>query len=121
MIFGTVEIPDVPIELDMHAATTRDDVRVEEAVDPESEAETDEEIFEVVQEASYEGLTETDEAMVDAVVQASLVDTSMPTTVDVTPGTEAQDQSDVSDTDARQMERLFRHDFSLPPSLSYFC
>ncbi|KAG5579530.1 hypothetical protein H5410_050157 [Solanum commersonii] len=40
-----------------------DDVRVEEAADPESEAETDEKMLGVADEASYEGLTETEEAM----------------------------------------------------------
>ncbi|XP_049378081.1 uncharacterized protein LOC125842820 [Solanum stenotomum] len=66
MIFGMVEIPDVPVEPDMPATTTKDDVRVEEAADPESEVETDNEMIGVDDEASYEGLTETEEAMVDA-------------------------------------------------------
>ncbi|XP_049410659.1 uncharacterized protein LOC125873854 [Solanum stenotomum] len=68
MIFGTVEIPDVLIELDMPSATIGDDVRAEEVVDLESEAETDEEMVGVAEEVSYEGLTETEEAMVDATV-----------------------------------------------------
>ncbi|KAG5599561.1 hypothetical protein H5410_030931, partial [Solanum commersonii] len=50
--------------------------RVEEAANPEFEAETDEDMLEVAEEASYEGgLSETEEAMVDVVVHASLVDT----------------------------------------------
>uniref|UniRef100_M1DD14 Polyprotein protein n=1 Tax=Solanum tuberosum TaxID=4113 RepID=M1DD14_SOLTU len=94
MIFGMVEILDVPVKPDMPPATTGDDVIVEEAADPETDAETDEEILGVVVEASCEGLTETEEAMVDAVLQASLADTpltypSRPTTVDVTSGTDA--------------------------------
>uniref|UniRef100_M1DZA2 Polyprotein protein n=1 Tax=Solanum tuberosum TaxID=4113 RepID=M1DZA2_SOLTU len=105
MIFRRVEIPDVPVEPDMPPATTRDNVRVEEVADPESEAEMDVEMLEVAKEASYEGLTETEEAMVDAIVQASLADTPLadpsgPSTVDETLGTEAQDQSDATSTDA---------------------
>ena len=44
MIFGTVEIPDAP---DIPPTTTGDEVRVEQTDDPESEAETDEEMLEV--------------------------------------------------------------------------
>ncbi|XP_049363600.1 uncharacterized protein LOC125828325 [Solanum verrucosum] len=49
MIFGTVEILDVP---DMPPATTGDEIRVEEAVDLESEAKIYEEMLEVAEEAS---------------------------------------------------------------------
>ncbi|XP_049347850.1 uncharacterized protein LOC125812389 [Solanum verrucosum] len=73
-IFGMVEIPDVP---DKHLATTGDKCRVEETTNMEFEAETDEEIIEVVEETLYEGLTETEEAMVDEVVQAYLLDTPL--------------------------------------------
>ncbi|KAG5577030.1 hypothetical protein H5410_057164 [Solanum commersonii] len=105
MIFGTVEIPDVPVELDISPATTRDDVRAEKVADLESEAETDEEMLEGVEEASYEGLTQTEEAMVDATVQITLEDTplaarSRPTTIKVTPSTDAQDQSVAPGTDS---------------------
>ncbi|KAG5572453.1 hypothetical protein H5410_062219 [Solanum commersonii] len=81
MIFRMMEIPD--------------------ATDPEFEAETNEPRLEVAEEASYEGLTETEEAMVDAVVQTPLAAPSGFTTVDVTPGTEAQDQSDAPGTEAQ--------------------
>uniref|UniRef100_M1DUI8 Polyprotein protein n=1 Tax=Solanum tuberosum TaxID=4113 RepID=M1DUI8_SOLTU len=73
-------------------ATTGDHVRVEEAADPKSEAETDEEMLWVAEEVSYEGLTETEEAMIDATVQASLADPSGDgDNVDVTPSIDAQD------------------------------
>uniref|UniRef100_M1DSK0 Polyprotein protein n=1 Tax=Solanum tuberosum TaxID=4113 RepID=M1DSK0_SOLTU len=100
MIFGTVEIPDVS---DMPPATTGDEIRVEEVADPESEAETDEEILEVAEEASYEG---TEEAMVDADVQASLADTPLASPIaavvpsEVTPGTDAQVQMDAPGTES---------------------
>ncbi|XP_049363605.1 uncharacterized protein LOC125828333 [Solanum verrucosum] len=71
MIFGMVEIPDVPdvpVEPDMPSATPGDDVLTEDIVDPEFEAETEEEMFEVAKEASYEGITDTEEAMIDAFV-----------------------------------------------------
>lgn len=42
MIFCMVEIPDVAVEPEMPQTTTKDDVRVEDVTDPESEAETDE-------------------------------------------------------------------------------
>ncbi|KAG5596030.1 hypothetical protein H5410_037262 [Solanum commersonii] len=88
MIFGSVEIPEVPVELDMPLATTEDDM------------------LEVVEEASYEGLTETEEAMIDAIVHISLADTPLaspsgPITIDVTPGTDSQFQSVTPGTDAQ--------------------
>jgi len=103
MIFGMVEIPDVPVDPVMPPTATIDDVQAKEVADPEFEAETDEEILEAVEEASYEGLTETDEAMVDAIMHISLTDAPLATpsgstTVDVTPGTD--DQSDATDIDA---------------------
>ncbi|XP_049347851.1 uncharacterized protein LOC125812390 [Solanum verrucosum] len=56
-IFGMVEIPDMP---DKSLATTGDGGRVEETTNLESEAETDEEMFELVEETLYEGLAETE-------------------------------------------------------------
>uniref|UniRef100_M1DDU4 Polyprotein protein n=1 Tax=Solanum tuberosum TaxID=4113 RepID=M1DDU4_SOLTU len=105
MIFGTMEIPNVPAEPDMPPATTGDDVRSEEASNPKSKVETDEEMLGVSEEASYEGHTEADQAMVDVVVQASLEDTPLADpigagTVDVTPGTDAQVQLTTPGTDA---------------------
>ncbi|KAG5600642.1 hypothetical protein H5410_032012 [Solanum commersonii] len=82
MIFRMVEIPDVPY---MPPATTGDEVRFEEKVDPESEAETDGDILE-----------------------ASLVDTPLAdpsaTTVpsEVTPSTVTQVQIDAPGTDAQR-------------------
>uniref|UniRef100_M1DDW4 Polyprotein protein n=1 Tax=Solanum tuberosum TaxID=4113 RepID=M1DDW4_SOLTU len=42
MIFGMVEIPNMPADTDMPPATTGDEVRVKKVVAAESEAETDE-------------------------------------------------------------------------------
>ncbi|KAG5595751.1 hypothetical protein H5410_036983 [Solanum commersonii] len=92
MIFGMMEIPDAP---DMPSTTSGDEIRVEEAVDLEFEIETDDDMLEVVEEASYEDLIEIEEAMVDAFVQASLVDTPLayPSAVtvpsEVTPDTDS--------------------------------
>uniref|UniRef100_M1DPG1 Polyprotein protein n=1 Tax=Solanum tuberosum TaxID=4113 RepID=M1DPG1_SOLTU len=104
MIFGTVKIPDVP---DMPPATTGDEVRVEEAIDPKSEAKMDKEMLEVAEEVSYEGLTETEEAMIDVVVHTSLADTQLAdpsaTTVpfEVTSSIDAQILSTIPGTDAQ--------------------
>uniref|UniRef100_M1DYP6 Polyprotein protein n=1 Tax=Solanum tuberosum TaxID=4113 RepID=M1DYP6_SOLTU len=103
MIFGTVEIPNVP---EMPPTTTRDEVRVEKTADPKSEAEMDEEMFDVAEEVSYEGLTETEEAMIDAVVQNSLADTPLADpsgaggTSELTPGTDVEVQITTPATDA---------------------
>ncbi|KAG5599684.1 hypothetical protein H5410_031054 [Solanum commersonii] len=103
MIFGMVEISDVPNIL---SATTGDNVRVEEVVEPESEAETDEEILRVAEDVSYEGLTTTKEATIDATVQTSLANMPLADlskdgdTVDVTPGTDTQVQSTTPSTNA---------------------
>uniref|UniRef100_M1DLR0 Polyprotein protein n=1 Tax=Solanum tuberosum TaxID=4113 RepID=M1DLR0_SOLTU len=61
---------------------------------------------EVAEDTSYEGLTEIEEAMVDASMQTSLADTPLAvpsgsTTVEVTPGTEAQYQSYAPGTEAQ--------------------
>ncbi|XP_049391519.1 uncharacterized protein LOC125855911 [Solanum stenotomum] len=45
MIFGTMEIPDVPVDPAMPPPTTCEDVRVEEAANTESEEKTDEEML----------------------------------------------------------------------------
>uniref|UniRef100_M1DIN0 Polyprotein protein n=1 Tax=Solanum tuberosum TaxID=4113 RepID=M1DIN0_SOLTU len=106
MIFETVEIPDMSVEPDMPPATTRDDIRVEEMADPESEDETDEEMLEVVEGVSYEVLTETEEAMIDAAVQTSLADTPLADpsgadTSEVTPGADAQVPNTTPGTNAQ--------------------
>ncbi|WMV08901.1 hypothetical protein MTR67_002286 [Solanum verrucosum] len=103
MIFGTVEILDLP---EMHSATIEDEVTIEETVDAVSEDKTDDEMLEVAEEVSYEGLTEIEEAMIDVAVQTSLVDTPLvdPSGVGipskVSPGTNAQAPSTTPGTNA---------------------
>uniref|UniRef100_M1DXX2 Polyprotein protein n=1 Tax=Solanum tuberosum TaxID=4113 RepID=M1DXX2_SOLTU len=104
MIFGTVEIPAVPVDPNVPPVTTGDEVKTEKVVATESEDKTGEEMVVADEEAFYEGLTENEEAIVDAAVQISLADTptvepSEVGTVDVTPGTDAQVQSDTPGTD----------------------
>ncbi|KAK4717798.1 hypothetical protein R3W88_016136 [Solanum pinnatisectum] len=69
MVFGTVEIPDVP---EMPQTITGHGYRAKQIVDPESEAETDEEMLEKTEGAADEDLTEMEAIRIDAVVQASL-------------------------------------------------
>uniref|UniRef100_M1DGS2 Polyprotein protein n=1 Tax=Solanum tuberosum TaxID=4113 RepID=M1DGS2_SOLTU len=115
MIFGTVEIPDMPVEPDIPSATTVDEVRVDEAADSESEAETDKEMLGVAEEVSYEGLKETEEAMIDAVVQTSLVDMPLADpsgagdTVDATSGIDAQEKiKSAREMSSRHVTERFR-------------
>ncbi|KAG5581034.1 hypothetical protein H5410_051661 [Solanum commersonii] len=101
MIFGMVEIPNMPADIDIPPATTGDEVRVDEVrVDEvatvESEGETDEKQLGVDEEAYYEGLTEIEEAMVDSAVQLTLLDllllipwSLMPKILSVALGTDA--------------------------------
>uniref|UniRef100_M1DYE2 Polyprotein protein n=1 Tax=Solanum tuberosum TaxID=4113 RepID=M1DYE2_SOLTU len=93
MVFGTVEIPDVP---EKPPTITGNEDRMEQTT--ESEPETDEEMLEDTEGAADEDLTETDAAMIDAVVQASLTNTpfvafSGACPLEVTPGTDAQVQN----------------------------
>lgn len=57
-----LDVPDIPM------ATTKDKVRFNNIVDPESEVEIDEEILGVAEEVLYGVLTYIEEAMIDAVV-----------------------------------------------------
>jgi len=94
IIFVTVEIPDMPADADVPLTTTGDEVRVEEVVAAESEADTDEEQLGVDEESIFEGVIEVKEAMIDSTVQISLVDNTMVgCSIAATPGTDAQDQS----------------------------
>uniref|UniRef100_M1DV48 Putative plant transposon protein domain-containing protein n=1 Tax=Solanum tuberosum TaxID=4113 RepID=M1DV48_SOLTU len=100
-----LEIPDVPVDLDMPSATTGDEVHTEEVVAAESEAKTDEEQIETPNETIYGDLPDLEETIVQSVIQTSLKETSMvgpsgSSVVDVTLGTDAQVQSITLGTDA---------------------
>jgi len=77
MIFGTVDIPDMPADMEVPLATIGEEVRAEGVVAAESEVETDKEQLSVDEEATYEGLTGVEEAMVQSAVQTSLRDTTL--------------------------------------------
>uniref|UniRef100_M1DXY7 Polyprotein protein n=1 Tax=Solanum tuberosum TaxID=4113 RepID=M1DXY7_SOLTU len=90
MVFGTVEIPDVP---EMPQTSIGHGDRAEKTIDPESEAETDEGMHEETEGAADEDLTETKAIMIDVVVHPSLAPvagSSEAGSSGVTPGTEAQ-------------------------------
>uniref|UniRef100_M1DYC6 Polyprotein protein n=1 Tax=Solanum tuberosum TaxID=4113 RepID=M1DYC6_SOLTU len=70
MVFGTMEILDVP---EMPPTTTENEYIMEQTA--ESEPDTDEGMLEETERATNEDLTETEEAMIDAVVQASMANT----------------------------------------------
>uniref|UniRef100_M1DRZ8 Polyprotein protein n=1 Tax=Solanum tuberosum TaxID=4113 RepID=M1DRZ8_SOLTU len=97
MIFGTMEIPDMPTDSHVPPATTEDEVQADEVAATESEADTHKEQLGVYQETTLESLTEIDEAMVQSAVQISLADTSMAgssgANIAVTLSSDAQDQS----------------------------
>uniref|UniRef100_M1D9I9 Polyprotein protein n=1 Tax=Solanum tuberosum TaxID=4113 RepID=M1D9I9_SOLTU len=85
---------------------TTGDVHRDGIVADESEAKIDEEQIEVQEEIIYGDLLDLDETIVQSVIHTLLTETSMEapsgsSTVDVTPGTEAQDQSDAPSTDAQ--------------------
>uniref|UniRef100_M1DJX1 Polyprotein protein n=1 Tax=Solanum tuberosum TaxID=4113 RepID=M1DJX1_SOLTU len=65
MVFGMVEIPDVP---EKPSATTRNEDRVERTAQPELEAETDEVMLKETVDAADKDLTETKAIIIYAVV-----------------------------------------------------
>ncbi|KAG5571080.1 hypothetical protein H5410_060846 [Solanum commersonii] len=90
-----------------HAHTIQTKGNYGKTADLEFEVETDEEMLEEAEEVAYEGITEIEEAMVDAALHASLVDTPLaaPSAITVpskvTPGIDAQVQTDAPGTDAQ--------------------
>uniref|UniRef100_M1DMZ9 Polyprotein protein n=1 Tax=Solanum tuberosum TaxID=4113 RepID=M1DMZ9_SOLTU len=103
MVFGTVEIPDLP---EMPPTTAEHEGRMEKTVEPELEAETDKEMFKETEGAADEDLTETKAAMIDAVVQASLENSLFAVSSGagssrMTLGNETQVQTDTPSTDAQ--------------------
>ncbi|KAG5582324.1 hypothetical protein H5410_052951 [Solanum commersonii] len=94
-ILGIIQTALADVVTPLSAAIDAFVAMITEAADPESEAETDEELLEVAEEASYEGLTLIEEALVDATVRALLVDTplndlsAVAIPSEATPGTDA--------------------------------
>ncbi|XP_049391603.1 uncharacterized protein LOC125856052 [Solanum stenotomum] len=76
IIFGTVEILDMPVDTDVPPTTTGV-VPIHDMAASESKVETDEEQLGLQEETTYEGLIGVEEAMMDSALQISLVDTSM--------------------------------------------
>jgi len=92
MVFRTVEIPNMP---KIPSATIRNENRIEQTAKPESEEETNEEIFKETMEVVDKDLTEIEAIMIDAVVMAFMADTpfaifSRASPSDVTNSTEAR-------------------------------
>lgn len=69
-----VKLPD---DLEIPPINTRDEDKVTQTTNVQSQEKTDEEIIEVIVEASYEGLPEIKEIMIDKVVQDSLLGTPL--------------------------------------------
>ncbi|KAG5580683.1 hypothetical protein H5410_051310 [Solanum commersonii] len=95
---------DAPTKSEIPPVSTRD-VLIDDMVADESEAETDEEKIEVPEETIYGDLPVLEEMIV---LQISLTETSMAgpsgsNIVDVTPGTDAQDQSIWIEKDVRTL------------------
>uniref|UniRef100_M1DCH4 Polyprotein protein n=1 Tax=Solanum tuberosum TaxID=4113 RepID=M1DCH4_SOLTU len=85
---------------------TRSEDRVEKIVEPESEAETDEEMLEETVDAADEDLTETEAIMIDAAVQTSMANTHFVVSSGagpsgVTQSTKARGQTDTPGTDTQ--------------------
>uniref|UniRef100_M1DPY7 Polyprotein protein n=1 Tax=Solanum tuberosum TaxID=4113 RepID=M1DPY7_SOLTU len=103
MVFGIVEIPNVP---EIPPTTTGQEDRMKKTTDPVSEAETDAEMLKETEGATDDDLTETEAAMIDAAVQASLANTpfAVPSGAgpfEVTLGIETRDQIDSPGNDAQ--------------------
>uniref|UniRef100_M1DME2 Putative plant transposon protein domain-containing protein n=1 Tax=Solanum tuberosum TaxID=4113 RepID=M1DME2_SOLTU len=99
-----VDDVDSPAISEIPPATTGD-VHWDDIATDESEAETDKEQIEVREESIYGDLLDLEQTIVQSVIQTSLTEMSMETpsgsgTIDLIPGTDAQDQSVALGTDA---------------------
>lgn len=113
MVFGIVEILHVP---EMPLTTTRHKDKIKKATDPESDADTNEEMFEETEVTVDEDLIATEAVMIDADVQDFLANAPDPGSgggagrSEVTSSTEAQVQAMHRELRPRQIERLHKHD-----------
>lgn len=110
ILFEMVEIPD---ELKMRLATFRDDIRVTQPINTDSQAMTDEEIVEQSVEVVAEDFTNRKEIMIGFYAETSkvgihfVVPSVAPSTThtfEKTLGTKAQVQADTQGNDTQHME-----------------
>uniref|UniRef100_M1DA35 Polyprotein protein n=1 Tax=Solanum tuberosum TaxID=4113 RepID=M1DA35_SOLTU len=102
-LLEAAEDQDAPASFEMLPATTRD-VHMNDVVADESEEEMDEDQLDTQEVTIYKDLPDLEEMIIQSVIHTSLTETSMVgssgASVDVTPGTDAQDQSAAPGIDA---------------------